>query len=684
MLKPSKLTRGMLVALVGWGATILPHVSAARESAAVATSHTTATLVTDTDTIEPGHPFKAALRLQLAPGWHTYWKNAGDAGFAPELDFRLPPDATASQVAWPMPERMAEGPLVAYAYQQQVVLPVTIVANQAPLALGAHAAWLVCRDICVPEEGDFALTLPEGASRPSSEAKLFAQAEARTPMAASFQGVIAPDGTLTLSGPGLPPSISTAEFIPASDGLVETRGRQALHRGDGTLALALQFKPAADLHAPLSGVVEMTGSDGETAAFDITAQPSLAVLSPTPVVQDHKPVIFLLLTALGGGLLLNLMPCVFPVLAMKAMALSRLSGAAHRTIRAEAGSYTLGVVLAFMALGAGLVALRHAGQAVGWGFQLQSPVFVTVTAWILLATALNMSGVFAVGGQFAGSGQRLASKRGHAGSFFTGLLAVVVATPCTASFMGVAIAGALAAPAGTAMLVFATMGLGLALPYACLAVFPHLASRLPRPGLWMERLRQALAFPIYGAVAWLVWVVSQQVGSQGVLTASVGLVGIGFVAWAYGAAQSSAGLGRRLGRGAAALALFATAALLLPWPGAPTEPSEPFTPARLAELRREGRPVFVNMTASWCLSCLVNERLALSSQPVRDAFAHAHVAYLKGDWTRRDPAISAFLQQQGRDGVPLYLFYPPGQPPAVLPQVLGRSTVLDQVTKLGT
>jgi thiol:disulfide interchange protein DsbD len=323
-----------------------------------------------------------------------------------------------------------------------------------------------------------------------------------------------------------------------------------------------------------------------------------------------------------------------------------------------------------------------AGQAAGWGFQFQSPVFVVLMAWLLFGIGLNLSGVFGIDGGVAGAGQSLAARGGHAGSFFTGLLAVLVATPCTAPFMGAAIAGALVAPPVVTLLVFATMGIGLALPYALLAVAPGLARALPRPGAWMDLLKELLAFPMYAAVVWLVWVVSQEAGPDGVLAVIGGLGLLGFAGWALGRAQRGAGFGRRLGQAAAVAGLAAAASLL---PGiAPVqavaqgtgEASEPYTAARLAELRAQNRPVFVNMTAAWCVSCLVNERVALGTQAVRDAFAARDVAYLKGDWTQQDPAISTFLHEHGRDGVPLYILYTPGQEPKVLPQILTPGIVL--------
>ena len=305
------------------------------------------------------------------------------------------------------------------------------------------------------------------------------------------------------------------------------------------------------------------------------------------------------------------MPCVFPVLAMKAVALARLSGHGRGVVRAHAVSYTAGVLTAFLGLAGVLLTVRAAGSVAGWGFQFQSPVFVAVMAWVLLAVGLNLSGVFQVGAGLAGAGQGLAGREGHLGSFFTGLLAVLVATPCTAPFMGAAIGAALAAPAAVTLLVFAAMGLGLAAPYALLALVPGLARLLPRPGGWMDVLKGAMAFPMYGAAAWLVWVVSLQAGPTAVLATVAGMVLLGFAAWSVGLAQAS---GRRVGYGIAMAAVVVAAAVLPSVAGAPpaqaavAEGTEPFSSARLAALRAEGRPVFVNMTAAWCVTCLVNEK----------------------------------------------------------------------------
>ena len=654
------------------------HSAQAMQSAPVVSKRSIATLISSTDAVLPGRPVQLALRLQLAPGWHTYWQNPGDAGVAPSLDVTASPGTTIGGLEWPVPRKVAEGPLTTYAYTGDVVLPFTATREAGPLLLKAHAEWLTCRDICVPEQADLELNLPAGPVAVSVESALIEAALQRVPVPASFTSTLTPSGLLTLAGKDVPSSVASAEFLPTTSGLVETAGAQTpVVRADG---LRLRIAPLTNAQggdAATPGVVVLTDKTGVIDAYSV--QPR-----PVPEPRSAPSLLPLLLFAVVGGLILNLMPCVFPILAMKAMALARFSGADMSRVRAEAATYTLGVVTAFVALGAGLVALRSAGEASGWGFQFQSPVFVTVVAWLLFAVGLNLSGVFTVGGGLMGRGGTLARHGGHAGSFLTGVLAVVVASPCTAPFMGAAIAGALALSNAAALAVFAALGLGLALPYVLITAIPRLSSILPRPGAWMRTLQQVLAFPIYAATTWLVWVLSQQAGPNGVLAAGIGFVLIGAAGWGVGTAEHRAGWPRIAARSAAlgCCALLATV-LAVSRPGTtPNDQSEPFTMARLDELRSQGRPVFVDMTASWCLSCLVNERLALAVPAVRDAFAHSNVAYLKGDWTNQNPAISDFLHRLGQDGVPLYVLYPPGRAPVVLPQLLSEGTVLNEIAKL--
>jgi thiol:disulfide interchange protein DsbD len=341
-------------------------------------------------------------------------------------------------------------------------------------------------------------------------------------------------------------------------------------------------------------------------------------------------------------------------------------------------------LVTFVGLAAVLLSARAAGSAVGWGFQFSSPVFVAAMTWLLFAVGLNLSGVYQIGGRLTGAGSGLAAQQGVAGSFFTGLLAVLVATPCTAPFMGVAVAAGLASPPAVTLLVFGVMGLGLASPYVAVASIPGLARLMPKPGRWMEVLKQALAFPMYGAAAWLVWVISQESGSSGVLATVSGLVLVGFAGWVLGASQMAGVQSRRFGQAAASLAVLAALAVLSGVSASPVDAatasesgSEAFSAERLSALRAQGKPVFVNMTAAWCVTCLVNERVAIGTDAVRHAFADDGVTYMKGDWTRQNPAITEFLHQNGRDGVPLYVFFPGhGGPPRVLPQILTEGQML--------
>jgi thiol:disulfide interchange protein DsbD len=643
------------------------------ESAPFTSARDTAALVSESDSFVPGKPLRLGLWLRLKPGWHTYWSNPGDAGAPPTLDIT---GATAGGIVYPAPEKLVDGPFTSYAYTNQVLLPVTVTPakDAKTLSLDAAATWLVCAQICVPEDAKFHLELPAGTGAPGADAALFSAADARTPLASPFAAHFAVDGTLWLAAPGLKPR--AAAFYPAEPGVIDQGAAQGLVVTPRTVRLALKWVKAAP--ASLAGVLALTDPGGQTEYLSVSA-------TKAPVPAEAAPEISsglgrALLLAFAGGLILNLMPCVLPVLAMKALALARLGGAAKARVRREAVLYTLGVLAAFGVIGGVTLIARAAGAEAGWGVQFQSALFTTVMAWLLFGIGLNLSGVFEVGGGLIGAGQGFASR----GAFFTGLLAVVVATPCTAPFMGAALAAALALPAVAGMLIFLALGLGLSAPYALLGVAPGLARLLPRPGAWMEVLKQVLAFPMYGAALWMVWVASQQVGPAGLAAVFLSLLLVGFAAWAAGRAQRTErapwlrgaavaavllGLGCLFGLNAPAGAVAARA----------SDGSEPFSPARLAALRAAHRPVLVDMSAAWCVTCLVNERVALSPQSVRAAFGRHKVVYLKGDWTRQDASITAYLKANGRSGVPLYVYYPAAGEPVVLPQILTPDLVIRAV-----
>ncbi|MFS3135701.1 protein-disulfide reductase DsbD family protein [Gluconacetobacter sacchari] len=689
-----------LVAVLSLAQAVATQALAA-ESAAQTSERDVATLVADTDHYRPGAALHVGLRLRLKPGWHTYWINPGDAGEAPTLSVQASGGAggASGAIAWPAPERLRDGPLMSYGYTGDVLLPAELRpsgAGDAPMVLKATAEWLVCAAVCVPEQGQFTLTLPPGEPAPSAEAPLFARAAAARPVASPFAATIAPDGTLRLTGEGLTrAAVREAWFMPLTTGAIDQDADQALTVADGTLTLAL--KPGDAFHAAptLDGVLMLRDPAGETRALSVSARPGPAMASAGAAVPAPDRAVGgarMLLLAFAGGLILNLMPCVFPVLMMKAMALTRLAGAHVMARLAGAGAYAAGVVGAFMVLGGVMLALRAAGAVAGWGFQFQSAAFVAAVCWLLFAVALNLLGVFGMGNGIAALGGAGVTRGGYMGDAMTGVLAVLVATPCTAPFMGAAIAGALTAPAWMAMAVFVAMGAGLAAPYLVLAGVPALARHLPRPGAWMDILRQALAFPILATCVWLMWVLALQAGATAIAVLGAGLVLVGLAAWLTGLAQGMAmgdGPARRV-RLCRALALTALALAVAMLPGlragragtglvaSGPAGTEAFSPARLAALQAQGRPVFVDMTAAWCISCLVNERVALSSAPVQAAFRDRHVVYMKGDWTNRDTTISAFLEAHGRAGVPFYVYYPPGNTQGrVLPQILTSGLVLE-------
>lgn len=718
--------RSLLAAFGAAGALLLAaQPAAAAESARQTSPRAAVSLVSDHASVAPGQSFRIGLRQQLAPHWHTYWKNPGDAGAPPDVALELPDGAAAGEIAWPGPDGIPVGPVRNFGYEGEIVLPipVTVPGSLAPgqtFTVRADANWLVCEKECIPESGRFQLDLPVAATPVAAQGEVaaaFEATQARMPLASPWTARLADEGAalaLTVEGQDLSPaSVSSAFFYPEEWGVITHAAEQPLVVEGGSLRLALEKGLAFNPQAGVAGLLALTDGGGQTRWFELApalaagggtagaadpaaGQAGTADAPAAAGVLDALPLWQTLLLAFAGGLILNLMPCVFPVLAIKATSVARLSGGALREVRLSGLFYTLGVLAAFLSLAGLLLALRAGGAAVGWGFQFQSPLFVAAMVWLMLAIGLNLSGVFEIGASMAGAGQGLAAKSGHSGSFFTGLLAVVVATPCTAPFMGAAIGTALAAPPLVCLALFTALGLGLAAPYALLGVFPRLARLLPRPGGWMHRLRQVMAFPMYASAAWLLWVLAQQAGPSGLALALGGSLLVALAAWAFGIAQQQGGGRRWLPRGVAAASVLAALALLpqlagvtpaavaasAPPQGAGTAAAEPFGGARLAALRQESRPVFVNMTAAWCITCLVNERTALSTAGVRQAFEAHGVAYLKGDWTNQDPEITEFLRSFNRDGLPFYAFYPGGgQDPVLLPPVLTESVVVNEIAK---
>jgi thiol:disulfide interchange protein DsbD len=650
-------------------------------------------LIAERDTVAPGSTVTVALEENIREGWHTYWINPGDAGAPTEIQWTLPQGWRADPIQWPYPGRLPVPPFMNYGYEGTVWLLAKLhVPADAPpgdVTLKAAANWLVCKEVCVPEDTTLTLPLHVGGSQLFVDRDLiarFAAARAKLPVMSPWPLVYRLGNTLDLfvASPQLASARPTAaEFFPFASGEIKSTAQQSLGFASGGLVLRMTPSKKFKGGATLSGVLVLTSSDGSVSALEVHARPG--VVPATEFANESGMTLALaLFFALLGGLILNLMPCVLPVLAMKALALADHAHGDAGASRREGLAYGVGAILSFAVFGLALVILRAGGAAIGWGFQLQEPIVVAGFALLMFAVGLNLSGLYEVSPVAAGDG--LTRRGGAVGAFFTGVLAVAVAAPCTAPFMAAALGFALAQSELVALLVFVALGVGFALPFLLLGFFPALARILPKPGAWMMRLRQALAFPMYGAAVWLVWVLAQQTGAIGVGAALAAMVVLAFALWLYDATRSLSATGRAVGALAALLALVGALSLLtvLRTPSTPalsaigtSIPSEPYTAARLDELRKEGRPVFVDATAAWCITCLVNEKAVLSQPDVKDAFAKNNVAYLVADWTNRNAEVSALLDAHGRSGVPLYLYYAPRASDAkILPQVLTASELM--------
>jgi len=665
------------------------------QSASVKTEHARATLLLSADSVRPGDQIWAALKLELDPGWHTYWRNPGDSGLPGAITWTFPEGVNAGEISWPAPHRIPYGPLMNFGYDDLVLLPVPVTIADAlttkqTLTIDAAANWLVCAEICIPDEGNFRVTLnvdPAAPTRASAAAAEIEAALTALPKPAPWPVTLTRQGESVIveAGPGLTLSPgATLTYFPYDGGLIDNAAAQSVTMNGDKVRIVTAATPSPlDLPAQTGGLIVVADGAAQT-SYAFNAPAPGAAATPVMTAETDVGLWLAVVLAFAGGLILNLMPCVLPVLAMKAFAFAAHGGDDTAARRRDGLAYTFGVMATFGVLASVLIGLRSAGSEIGWGFQLQSPAFVAVLAYVLLALGLNLSGVFQIGAGIMGAGESLTQKSGPAGAFFTGALAVIVATPCTAPFMGAAVGYAMTQPPAVTLIVFQALALGLAAPFLLLSLSPGVAKLMPKPGLWMSRLKEFLAFPMYASAAWMVWVLSQQVGAEGFAAGLAGLLFVALAAWLLGQAQTSGRM--NLGAAFAALALIAAVGLTTTVANAPAAASssasnagsEPYSPERVQQLRAEGRTVFVNFTAAWCITCLMNERVALSTAEVKQAFADKSVVYLKADWTNRDAGIAKTLASFGRSGVPLYVIYgQSGGAPQVLPQLLTPGVVLD-------
>ena len=658
-----------------------------------------ARLVSEDSAVPPGGAVTIALVEDIQAGWHTYWVSPGDAGAATEIKWTLPQGWGAGAIQWPTPKRLPVGPLMDYGYEGQpwLLQKLTIPANAKAgdtVTLKAAVGWLVCKDVCVPEDATLTLPLKIGpAAIDPALTKDFAIARSLMPVASPWTLTYSLGKTLDLYAAA--PALAAAHpveafFFPEKTDVVDGDAKQTLDfTKDGLILHLAPASKVTKVGGALTGVLVLKSSDGSIQALTVNAPPGSvpgAITGSDASVAGASVDITLwvaILSAFIGGLILNAMPCVLPILAMKALALAKHSGGEHKEAAREGSAYSAGAILSFLVLGLVIVLLRQSGAAVGWGFQLQEPVAVAGFALLIFAVGLNLSGVFEVGSITVGDS--LAARSGPLGAFFTGVLAVAVAAPCTAPFMAAALGFALTQSTASAMLIFFSLGIGFALPFLILGLWPRALSFLPKPGTWMLRLKQFLAFPMYGAAAWLTWVLAQEAGPNGVVVLLAAMVALSLAAWLWGVTRDMSNVGRGIGVAATLIIMVAILYGLATLPAAPpataaSAAAEGFTDAKLAALRASGQPVFVDATAAWCITCLVNEKAVLSRASVKDAFAQRHIAYLVADWTNRDAAITRLLSANRRSGVPLYLYYPPGaDKPVVLPQILTEAEILSAI-----
>lgn len=639
----------------------------------------------------PGKPLTIALTFAPKPTWHTYWKNPGDAGLETRAAWTLPAGASAGELRYPVPGRLIVSGLMNYVYEA----PQTLLAEvQVPAgASGAFPVavkldYLVCTDeICVPESASVATTLTIGDGAPDpAQAATFAAARRLLPVPLAERGRYAVTGErLAIGVPmaGLE-KVRAAYFFPLRDGIADYSAAQTVTRSGDLLRIETKGSPSGRI----DGVLRVEREGEAPRGFVVAADPGTVPAAGAPLAAapdtDSGATAFLpaFLLAVAGGILLNVMPCVFPILSLKALSLAK-GGTGDRAARRDALAYAAGVILVCVALGGTILALRAGGAQVGWAFQLQTPEVILGLLLLTTAIALNLAGLFEVRLPGGGAGQRLASQGGAAGSFWTGALAAFVATPCTGPFMAGALGAALVLPPLAGLAVFAGLGLGLALPFVLIAYIPALRRRLPKPGAWMATFRHVLSVPMFLTALALAWVLGRQAGIDGMTLGLAGTLALGLLLWWIGAAQAR---GRPvwlpLG-GAAVAAVLAIVALPVAGPATAQVASagalaaEPFSEARLTSLRAAGTPAFVYFTADWCLTCKVNERGALRDADVARAFAAAGVTTLVGDWTNGDAAIGRFIDARGAAGVPLYLFYARGSEPVTLPQILTSRTLIE-------
>ncbi len=690
----------------------LALVISAAHAAPVKTEHVEAELIARNTGFQPGKEVELALRLKIIDHWHTYWQNPGDSGLPTKLKWSLPAGYQAGDIAWTYPQKLPLGPLMNFGYEGEAVHLLSITAPTTAKAgekvtLKAKADWLVCNDVCIPESADLSLTLPVTTSTPAADKHweaTFVAAHERLPARIEGKAQAHVDGKRLIIDLDGAPALKGVAFFPFANDLMENAAPQEWKQEGGKASLTVSLAdPVNRDRKSVDGVLVAEsgwGAWGNGKAIAISAPVTYGAASASAGSAKATPstasngagadigLMFALVSAFIGGLILNLMPCVFPVLGIKVMGFLNHSRSEPGLLKKQGLAFFAGVIVSFWVLAGLMIALRAAGQSIGWGFQLQSPVFVVLLATLFLLMAMNLAGVFEMGLSVQSAAGNLEMQAGPTNvmveAFLSGVLATVVATPCTAPFMGAALGFTLAQPAYVSLLVFTAVAIGMATPVTLLSFLPRWLAYLPKPGAWMQTFKQFMAFPLMLTVVWLSWVLGAQLGNDGMARLWAGLVLVALATWLYGHWQ-----GRHFLRALVAGLIVAAAGLAVAWPEALPPPDaksaraegnwEPYSQTRIAELRAQGKPIFVDFTATWCITCQVNKRVALHRPEVEKRFDELGITRMKADWTVQDPVITEALASFGRNGVPLYVYYPKSGEPKVLPEVLTPTVVLEAI-----
>lgn len=659
------------------------------------TRYTQLELLTEKTELSAGETATIALEQMIAPHWHTYWKNPGDSGAAPIINWTLPDGWSVSDIIWQTPDKIPYGPLLNYGYSNSALLMQNLTAPEdyqgEPVTLTADIEVLVCEDICIPEYDTLSVTLNAGNAPSSYDQDIIQSSKKDLPPPLGTKATYKEDSNHFTLSASLPATlrnktITHAEFIPEAWGAVINAAPPSFEIKNNILSITQERgEQDTEEFQTLNGILKITDNAAETYIYEFTAQPentpqNQATQNPSNTDKpNHAPlslvgIITTIFLAFIGGLILNLMPCVFPVLSIKALSLVKLADHHPEQAKAHGIAYTSGIILSFLLIAGIMIAIQASGAEIGWGFQLQNPLVIGILTYLLFVIGLNLSGLFEIKNPFANIGSKAASKNSPSGAFFTGILATLVATPCTAPFMATALGVALVQPPIIALLIFTGLGFGLAFPFLLLSFLPNLQKIMPKPGAWMKTFQTALAFPMFLATAWMLWVLAQQVDPVALIGVFCGLVFLALAMWLLKFKNTATKILSICALIAAIIGLLISVPLT---PNTHMDLSKKFTPETLAEALKTDKPVFTEMTAAWCITCKINHAAAINIESTHKLFNEKNVEFLIGDWTNKDPAITAYLHSFDRAGVPLYVYYPaprgPGNmrpDPIILPQIL--------------